>query len=173
MIKIGQLLCRMGRSKAQAPAQAPQVLAWLGVPHLHRRPLHGGGADASLCPRRRQANARYGKATQSALKNLGRWQRRITRAKLRMLFRKASSTLAPPSGRALATRARPLTTGRVEERCGIPDPKSGSGRSSTYATNFSSGSQNCTLQWKKISRELAGVVTPPAFLRYRDEGRFF
>jgi len=38
---------------------------------------------------------------------------------------------------------------------------------------FSGGSRNFTVQRKTISCDLAGVVTPPTFLRYRDGGRFF
>jgi len=44
--------------KAQGPDQAREGVARLAVPHLYRRQLYGGGANASFGARWRTANAR-------------------------------------------------------------------------------------------------------------------
>ena len=43
---------------ARGPDQAPEDVARLGVPHLHRRRLYGDRLNAGLGSRRRKANAR-------------------------------------------------------------------------------------------------------------------
>ena len=45
------------RQKAQGPDQAPEGVAGLSVPHLHRGQVHGDRADAGFDSRWREANA--------------------------------------------------------------------------------------------------------------------
>ena len=88
---------RAAHQKAQGPDQAPEGVARLGVSHS-TAPC-GDRLNASFGPHRRKANARNlreSEAAQSALNSPWRRQRIMPRTKLRMLLRKASSTLAPP-----------------------------------------------------------------------------
>jgi len=41
----------MSHTKKPSPDQAHKNVAWFGVPHLHRRHLHGGGTNARIRPR--------------------------------------------------------------------------------------------------------------------------
>ena len=164
--------------KSPRSRSTPEGVARLGVSHLHRRRLYGDQTNAGFGAHRRTANARNlreGKAAQSAFKNPWRWQRTLTRKKLRMLRRKASSTLAPPSGRAPATGTRLLTTGSelggsvwrfLTRRVAVAYLK--------RTPQISLAGRSILPCSGKRFREAGQVLSHhPTFLWYRNGGRFF